>query len=61
VLVDNPVTMSEKNLSDEDIEILTLLLKELPLKKAVQLSARISGKKKNDIYQQALELNELAP
>jgi len=61
VLIDNPVTMSEKNLSDEDIEILTLLLKELPLKKAVQLSARISGKKKNDIYQQALELNELAP
>jgi 16S rRNA (cytidine1402-2'-O)-methyltransferase len=60
VLIDNPVTVSEKNLSDEDIEILTLLLEDLPLKKAVQLSTRISGKKKNDIYQQALVLNKLA-
>ena len=58
VLIDNPVTISEKALSDEDIEILKLLLKDLPLKKAVQLSTRISGKKKNDIYQQALELNK---
>jgi 16S rRNA (cytidine1402-2'-O)-methyltransferase len=58
VLIDNPITISEKNLSDEDIEILKLLLENLPLKKAVQLSTRISGKKKNDIYQQALELNK---
>jgi 16S rRNA (cytidine1402-2'-O)-methyltransferase len=60
VLIDNPVTISEKSLSDEDIEILKLLLEDLPLKKAVQISTRISGKKKNDIYQQALQLNELA-
>ncbi len=59
VLIDNPVTISEKTLSDEDIEILKLLLGDLPLKKAVQISTRISGKKKNDIYQQALELNNL--
>jgi 16S rRNA (cytidine1402-2'-O)-methyltransferase len=58
VLIDNPITISEKTLSDEDIEILKLLLEDLPLKKAVQLSTRISGKKKNDIYQQALELNK---
>jgi 16S rRNA (cytidine1402-2'-O)-methyltransferase len=58
VLIDNPITISEKTLSDEDIEILKLLLDDLPLKKAVQLSTRISGKKKNDIYQQALELNK---
>jgi 16S rRNA (cytidine1402-2'-O)-methyltransferase len=60
VMIDNPVTISEKILSDEDIEILKLLLQDLPLKKAVQLSTRISGKKKNDIYQQALILNKLA-
>jgi 16S rRNA (cytidine1402-2'-O)-methyltransferase len=60
VLIDNPVTVSEKTLSDEDIEILKLLLQDLPLKKAVQLSIRISGKKKNDIYQQALALNNPA-
>jgi 16S rRNA (cytidine1402-2'-O)-methyltransferase len=58
VLIDNPVTISEKTLSDEDIDILKLLLEDLPLKKAVQLSTRISGKKKNDIYQQALALNK---
>jgi len=58
VLIDNPITISEKALSDEDIEILKLLLEDLPLKKAVQLSTRISGKKKNDIYQRALELNK---
>jgi 16S rRNA (cytidine1402-2'-O)-methyltransferase len=58
VLIDNPITISEKTLSDEDIEVLKLLLENLPLKKAVQLSTRISGKKKNDIYQQALELNK---
>ena len=59
VLTDNPVTISENSLSDEDVEILKLLLEDLPLKKAVQISTRISGKKKNDIYQQALQLNEL--
>ncbi len=58
VLIDNPITISEKTLSDEDIEILKLLLEDLPLKKAVQLSTRISGKKKTDNYQQALELNK---
>jgi 16S rRNA (cytidine1402-2'-O)-methyltransferase len=58
VLIDNPLTISEKTLGDEDIEILKLLLEDLPLKKAVQLSTRISGKKKNDIYQQALSLNK---
>ena len=60
VLIDNPVTPEEKNLSDEDIEILKLLLADLPLKKAVQISVRINGKKKNDIYQLALELNRIA-
>lgn len=60
VLIDNPVTISEKSLSDEDIEILKLLLEDLPLKKAVQISTRISGKKKNDIYQQALALSKQA-
>jgi 16S rRNA (cytidine1402-2'-O)-methyltransferase len=59
VLIDNPVSAGEKSLSDEDTEVLKLLLENLPLKKAVQISARINGKKKNDIYQLALELNRL--
>lgn len=57
VLIDNPVTIEEKILNDKDIEILKLLLEDLPLKKAVQISVIINGKKKNDIYQQALEIN----
>ena len=36
--------------------ILTLLLQELPLKKAVTLTAKITGKRKNELYQRALLL-----
>jgi len=37
--------------------LLRLLLSELPLKKAVQLATRISGKKKNYLYQLALNID----
>ncbi|MFT5658184.1 MAG: 16S rRNA (cytidine1402-2'-O)-methyltransferase [Gammaproteobacteria bacterium] len=60
VMIDNPVTADEKELSADNIEILKLLLAELPLKKAVQLAVRITGKKKNDIYQLALDLSQRA-
>jgi 16S rRNA (cytidine1402-2'-O)-methyltransferase len=36
--------------------LLRLLMSELPLKKAVQLAASISGKKKNYLYQLALDI-----
>jgi 16S rRNA (cytidine1402-2'-O)-methyltransferase len=55
----HPICKEFGQYKDEDVEILKLLLEDLPLKKAVQISTRISGKKKNDIYQQALQLNEL--
>lgn len=58
VLIDNPVTANEQVLNAEDMEILKLLLADLPLKKAVRLLARITGKKKNDIYQLALALSQ---
>lgn len=37
-------------------QVLETLLAELPLKQAVQLAAQITGHKKNELYQQALEL-----
>ena len=37
-------------------QVLEALLAELPLKQAVQLAAQITGHKKNELYQQALEL-----
>ena len=36
--------------------ILTLLLDELPLKQSVELAAKITGQKKNDIYDMALKI-----
>lgn len=38
--------------------ILKLLLKELPMKKAAELAAKITGKRKNELYQLALELKQ---
>ncbi len=39
--------------------ILTILLADLPLKQAVELAGKMTGKRKNDIYQRALELKDL--
>ncbi len=58
VLIDNP-SSSQDNLDEHaDTELLKLLLSELPLKKAVQLATRISGKKKNYLYQLALNIDQ---
>jgi 16S rRNA (cytidine1402-2'-O)-methyltransferase len=46
-----------KKLSDiqeEDVRILNLLLKELPLSQAASLAAKITGKKRNRLYQLAI-------
>jgi 16S rRNA (cytidine1402-2'-O)-methyltransferase len=46
---------TEHSASDID-NLLTILLEELPLKQAAHLAARISGEKKNLLYQRALVL-----
>jgi 16S rRNA (cytidine1402-2'-O)-methyltransferase len=58
VLIDNPETEENQPYSEEDIRLLKLLLTELPLKKAVQLASKISGKKKNHLYQLALDITQ---
>lgn len=57
VLIDNPAMPDEPQDIEVDIQLLRLLLSELPLKKAVQLATRISGKKKNYLYRLALNLS----
>ena len=47
-----------RQLVELDVEhILVTLLAELPLKQAVSLAARITGRKKNKLYDQALKLS----
>jgi 16S rRNA (cytidine1402-2'-O)-methyltransferase len=44
--------------SDQEVEgILTVLLSELPTKQAASLCAKITGRKKNELYEQALILS----
>jgi 16S rRNA (cytidine1402-2'-O)-methyltransferase len=56
VLIDNPASQEDDLDEHSDIELLKILLSELPLKKAVQLATRISDRKKNYLYQLALEI-----
>lgn len=43
---------------EDSLRVLGLLLDELPLKQAVKLAAEISGARKNELYQRALELKK---
>ena len=58
VLVDNPVNAEENHLNTDDIEMLKILLDEVSVKIAVKIATRLTGKKKNEIYQQALSLRK---
>jgi len=58
VLLVSGATEQREGLDVEAERILALLLKELPLKQAVQLSVQITGVGKNELYQRALELKE---
>lgn len=56
VMLDYRVDESSDVDAQEDERILKVLLEELPLKQASQIAAKITGKKKNHLYQIALSL-----
>lgn len=58
VLIDNSATSEDATLDGDDIGMLEILLDEVSVKMAVKIAMRLTGKKKNEIYQQALRLRE---
>ena len=58
VLIDNSASAGHERLESEDIGLLRILLEEVPVKQAVRIAARLSGGKKNDLYQLALRLRD---
>lgn len=58
VLIDNPADPAEQQLDSEEIEMIKILVDELSLKMAVKIAVRLTGKKKNQIYQLALQVQQ---
>ena len=58
VLVHGAETRDETALDAESERILLILLKDLPVKQAAALAAKITGLKKNALYQLAIELKD---
>jgi 16S rRNA (cytidine1402-2'-O)-methyltransferase len=58
LLVESAPKKEEAAVSEDAGNKLKILLAELPLKQAVKLAADITGAKKNDLYQLALQLKE---
>ncbi len=54
LLLSGAVIQDKAQLSEHALRTLTLLLTDLPLKRAVQLAAEITGENKNSLYKQAL-------
>ena len=58
VLIDNAAASADAALDDDDVRMLEILLDEVSVKMAVKIAMRLTGKKKNEIYQQALKIRE---
>jgi 16S rRNA (cytidine1402-2'-O)-methyltransferase len=57
VLIDNSSAARGRQLEHEDRQMLAILLDEVSVKLAVKIAVRLTGKKKNELYQLALELS----
>jgi len=60
LLVEAAPLKEEATISEEAEHHLKTLMAELPLKQAVKLAVEITGVKKNDLYERALQLKEKA-
>ena len=58
VLIDNASAVDKRRAEGDELAILRILLAEVPLKQATRIAARLTGGKKNDLYQLALQLRE---
>lgn len=58
VLIDNSDDATSKQLDAGDAEILKVLLGEVSVKIAVKIAMRLTGKKKNELYNLALQLRD---
>lgn len=58
VLIANSDDPASKQLNTDDVAILKVLLEEVSVKIAVKIATRLTGKKKNELYQQALQLQD---
>ncbi|HQS59533.1 MAG: 16S rRNA (cytidine(1402)-2'-O)-methyltransferase [Gallionellales bacterium 35-53-114] len=59
VLLVSAAPKRTEGLSAETEQVLGILLRDLPLKQAVQLAVQITGVARNELYQRALELKQL--
>jgi 16S rRNA (cytidine1402-2'-O)-methyltransferase len=58
VLIDNAANPADEHLNTDDVGMLKVLLDEVSVKIAVKIATRLTGKKKNELYQQALQLRD---
>ncbi len=58
VMIDNSAAPGDDSLDADDQNLLRVLLEELSVKMAVKIAVRLTGKKKNEIYQQALDISQ---
>jgi 16S rRNA (cytidine1402-2'-O)-methyltransferase len=57
VIMVHGISSAEAAASSAEVDrVLSLLLQELPVKKAAKLAAELTGRSKNELYQRALEL-----
>lgn len=56
VLIDNSGFAGARQSAVDDEAVLRVLLEEVPVKAAVRIATRLTGRKKNDLYQLALQL-----